>query len=253
MKIKLSKYVPDIEVPEKRMTPRCDQCTVLACWPSTPEDILMGPAYCPTKNYPDVIEKAKEMYLREGSADREIQIKGARLEAISSQTPPGGKEINMKLTRVEEIVMFAKMMGWKKIGIAHCIGCIGEAKILSEFLDLRGFEVACVNCKMGGIEKTEIGIKEHEKVRMFNYESICNNISQALILNEENTDLNILMGLCVGHDLAFTMHSEAPVTTLLVKDRRLGHNPMVALYQGYPLCNFYYGRMRRVPSESGGR
>jgi len=41
------------------------------------------------------------------------------------------------------------------------------------------------------------------------------------------------VGLCVGHDMLFTRHSRAPVTTLVVKDRVLAHNPAGALYSGY--------------------
>ena len=39
------------------------------------------------------------------------------------------------------------------------------------------------------------------------------------------------IGLCVGHDSLFYKYSEAPCTTLVTKDRVLGHNPAVALYQ----------------------
>ena len=60
---------------------------------------------------------------------------------------------------------------------------------------------------------------------------MCNPIGQALHLNEEKTDLNILFGLCVGHDTLFIKHSEAPVTVFAVKDRVLCHNPVAAIYQ----------------------
>jgi len=88
---------------------------------------------------------------------------------------------------------------------------------------------------------------------MLTFETICNNVAQALIFNEEKTDLNVIVGLCLGHDISFTRASHAPVTTLIVKDRRLGHNPAAALYQGYPPCNFYYGRLGKATSETGGR
>ena len=39
----------------------------------------------------------------------------------------------------------------------------------------------------------------------------------------------MLVGLCVGHDSLFIKYSEAPVTTLVTKDRVLAHNP-VAVY-----------------------
>jgi uncharacterized metal-binding protein len=45
--------------------------------------------------------------------------------------------------------------------------------------------------------------------------------------------MNIIVGLCVGHDMLFQMHSRAPVTTLIVKDRVLAHNPAGALYSNY--------------------
>ena len=252
VKVKYSKHIPPLKVPTRRRPPSCDSCTVMACWPKSPADILKGPADCPTKNYPDIVKKARDLYLKD-PFHRQMQLSGARLEGMSSQTPPGGTEINMKLTRVEELIMFCKMMRYKKIGFAHCIGCIGEAKELSHIFRSRGFDTVQINCKVGAIEKGEIGIAEDEKVRMFTFETICNNIAQALILNEEKTDLNVIVGLCLGHDISFTRMSKAPVTTLIVKDRRLGHNPAAALYPGTPPCNFYYGRMGKATSETGGR
>ncbi|HIZ06763.1 MAG TPA: DUF1847 domain-containing protein, partial [Candidatus Eubacterium avistercoris] len=68
--------------------------------------------------------------------------------------------------------------------------------------------------------------KEYEKVGI----NICNPILQAKILNEEKTDLNIVMGLCVGHDSLFYKYAEGLTTTLVAKDRVLGNNPAAALY-----------------------
>lgn len=53
---------------------------------------------------------------------------------------------------------------------------------------------------------------------------------QARILNDAGCDLNVIVGLCVGHDTLFMRHAEAPVTYLVVKDRVLAHNPAAALY-----------------------
>ena len=61
---------------------------------------------------------------------------------------------------------------------------------------------------------------------------------QAKVLNREQTDLNIIIGLCVGHDSLFTKYAEAPCTTLVVKDRVLAHNPVGAIYQ----ADSYYKR-----------
>ncbi|GAI95715.1 unnamed protein product, partial [marine sediment metagenome] len=53
----------------------------------------------------------------------------------------------------------------------------------------------------------------------------CNPVAQALLLNNVKTDLNLIIGLCIGHDITFTHLSEAPVTTLIAKDRLIRHNP----------------------------
>lgn len=253
-RIKYSEYVGEVEIPEKRENPDCSRCPSLACWPLHGEDALkLSPKNCATLNWPDIIAKAKEIYMKD-EYHKKLQHAGAILEGLSSQTPPGGREINMKYTRLEELAMFCHIMGFKKIGIAHCIGCIGEARAISDYLKNRGMETYQLCCKTGAIEKSEIDIAEEDKVRPLTFETICNNIAQALIFNEIGTDLNVIVGLCLGHDIAFTMLSKAPVTTLIVKDRRTGHSPAVPLYQGYRPYNFYYGRVGNKPtSESGGR
>ena len=68
---------------------------------------------------------------------------------------------------------------------------------------------------------------------------MCNPILQAKILNQEQTDLNVVIGLCVGHDSMFYKYSEALCTTLVTKDRVLGHNPAAALYQ----ADSYYAKL----------
>ena len=68
---------------------------------------------------------------------------------------------------------------------------------------------------------------------------MCNPVMQAKILNKEKTDMNIVMGLCVGHDSLFYKYSEALVTTLVAKDRVMGHNPAAALYTS----ESYYGKL----------
>ena len=130
-------------------------------------------------------------------------------------------------TRVEEVIEFAKRIGATKIGIATCAGLIRETGILTRILRHHGFEVYGVACKAGAVKKVDAGLpKEYEKVGI----NICNPILQAKILNEEKTDLNIVMGLCVGHDSLFYKYAEGLTTTLVAQDRVLGNNPAAALY-----------------------
>ena len=142
----------------------------------------------------------------------------------------------LKLTRVEEIVAFAGKIGAKKIGIATCVGLIRESRTLAKILRGHDLEVIGVACKIGAIDKTRIGIPEEcQEIGCH----MCNPVLQAKYLNKEKTDLNVVVGLCVGHDSLFYKHSDAPVTTAVTKDRVLGHNPAAALYT----AESYYKRL----------
>ena len=149
------------------------------------------------------------------------------------------REFYCKMTRVEETIEFAKRMGYRRIGIATCIGLIRETKALVKVLRGHGFDVYAVACKVGGIDKTELGIPAECKEVGPN---ICNPISQAMILNERGMDMNIVMGLCVGHDILFNKYAKAPTTTLVVKDRVTGHNPVAPLYTA---DSYYKEKLRK--------
>lgn len=136
-------------------------------------------------------------------------------------------EAYMKYPRVKELIRLAEEMKWKKLGIAFCIGLSEEARRLEELLISHGFEVHSVVCKVGGVGKRELSLDRKDE------ETVCNPILQAMVLNETRTDLNIIMGLCVGHDILFQTNSKAPTTVLVVKDRVLAHNPVGALYSRY--------------------
>jgi len=136
----------------------------------------------------------------------------------------------MRWPRALEIVRFAEAAGFSHLGIAFCIGLAEEARTYKEFLDKR-FRVSSVCCKVCGIPKSRFGLDQiHPDDPQ---EALCAPLCQAEMLNQAGTELNILIGLCVGHDALFTKHSAAPVTTLVAKDRVLGHNPAAALYSQY--------------------
>jgi len=152
----------------------------------------------------------------------------------------------MRLTRLEEVMRYADEMGMHRLGLAFCIGLSNEARVIDKILSSNGFEVHSACCKVCGIDKKKLGVRrlhgEHEK------EAVCNPIGQALLLNRRGTDMNIIIGLCVGHDMIFTEHSEAPVTTLIVKDRVLSHNPAGAIYSAY-----YLEKRFKIDAESDRR
>jgi uncharacterized metal-binding protein len=121
-------------------------------------------------------------------------------------------------------------MKYKRIGLVFCSGLRKEAKIVEKILASSGFEMVSVICKAGRTPKEEIGVRDDQKIASGCFESMCNPIMQALVVNDGKTEFNVLMGLCVGHDSLFLKYAEAPCTILAAKDRVLGHNPLAAIY-----------------------
>lgn len=203
----------------------CTDCALLNCHKKD----KTFPQFCLTTHTPEeTIEEINELYRKDDLVAR-LSNAAAEIEG----TYYG------KLTRVEEIIAFAKRIGAKKIGIATCVGLMSEAKIFTKILKAKGLESYGIICKVGAVDKTQVGVPEELKVNKGCHESLCNPVLQATLLNEEKTDLNVIVGLCVGHDSLFIKYSEAPVTTLITKDRVLGHNPAAALYGS----GFYYRRL----------
>jgi uncharacterized metal-binding protein len=134
-----------------------------------------------------------------------------------------------KEARLGEVVLLAKELGYKRIGLAFCIGLSEEAKVIDEILS-KHFEVVSVCCKVCGIDKKDFDLLQ---ISSGNQEVMCNPAGQAKLLNDAESQLNIICGLCVGHDAIFTKVSKAPVTTLIAKDRVLAHNPAGAIYSHY--------------------
>jgi len=134
-----------------------------------------------------------------------------------------------KETRLGEVILLGKQLQYKKIGLAFCIGLSEEAKVIDEILS-KHFEVVSVCCKVCGIDKKDFDLPQ---ISSENNEVMCNPAGQAQLLNEAKTQLNVICGLCVGHDAIFSKVSDAPVTTLIAKDRVLAHNPAGAIYSRY--------------------
>lgn len=135
-----------------------------------------------------------------------------------------------QLTRLEETAEFARQMGYKKLGLAFCIGLNKEAHLIKKFL-AKDFEVVSICCKNCAIAKDKLQLKKINP--QSKTESMCNPKQQAQFLNDAGCDLFISCGLCVGHDAIFNKNCTGPVTTLVAKDRVLAHNPLGAVYSRY--------------------
>jgi uncharacterized metal-binding protein len=232
---------------QKQENVTCSKCSSVwqnlgttNCWSGDPASSPPKPGNCPSKSYDEVVKSSFEEY-RGDSEDAKIAFVAARVEGLCYRPVPGSDTVNARWTRVEDTIAFAKLMGYKKIGMATCIGLLDESERLAKILTAQGFEPVSVCCKAGSIDKLELGLSETDKVRPGTFEPACNPIAQAEICNRMGTDMNIIVGLCVGHDMLFNKHSSVPVTTLIVKDRVTGHNPIAVLYGQ----NFYYKRLQR--------
>jgi uncharacterized metal-binding protein len=195
-----------------------------------------APPFCPMKLMPEVFPAALQEYAK--AAVNDFACKASLQEFQCYERLPDG--LRTKLPRIEETIQFARKCGYKRLGLAHCGGLAYEAGLLADVLEKNGFEVISVQCKAGAIPKEKIGIKPEEKIAGADmWETMCNPIAQAMVLNKSKVDFAIMLGLCVGHDTLFIKYCEVPLTVLAVKDRVLGHNPLAALYAG----GTYYKRL----------
>lgn len=194
---------------------------------------------CPTFSRKKVLGEANKEYKASDVREfaRQASIQEAECYANRHQRP---YVMQPTKTRIVEICEFAKRMGFRRLGLAFCLGLAKEAAVVEEIFKHRGFKVISVLCKAGRTPKEALGLKEEHRIFQDRPESMCNPIYQAKLLNHEKTDFNVLLGLCVGHDSLFFKFAEAPTTVLAVKDRVTGHNPLAAIY----LSGSYYQKLK---------
>ena len=193
----------------------CGSCQKLACMTGDKDNM---PSNCPSL-MDNIMDEVKKEYLSD--TDSLIAYHSARTKGDASKP----------LTRLEETIDFAKRCGYKNIGVAFCRMVKNEAGMVAKRLREEGFVVNSVICRCGAISEeflekdgeTHIYDKKRGKP---GYDTMCNPIGQAYILDSVHTEFNVLLGLCVGHDTLFIRHSKVPMTVLGVKDRALGNTPI---------------------------
>lgn len=92
---------------EEKRTLSCTDCGVLNCHKRN----ASYPEFCLTEKLTDE-DIAETTALYEDEENRKVSVISAEIEG----------EFYGKYTRVDEIIEFAKRMGYKKIGIATCVG-----------------------------------------------------------------------------------------------------------------------------------
>jgi uncharacterized metal-binding protein len=144
---------------------------------------------------------AEELY-----ADPEIR----RVARIAALVEAAGYR---RWRRAEEIIEFARRLGFHRLGVVFCRDMAGVAKRYIDVLKKNDFETIAAGSSQGE----------------------CQPVAHAALCNDRGAELNVLLGMCVGHDSMFIRYSKTWVTCLVAKDRFLVHNPVGALYgaKGY--------------------
>ncbi|MBT9136855.1 MAG: hypothetical protein DDT34_01941 [Firmicutes bacterium] len=191
------------------MISECAKCPIYVCRVGDREH---GPEACPMQyDFP----AAEGLYV-----DPDIR----RVARVAALVEAAGYR---RWRRAEEVIEFARRLGFYRLGVVSCSDMAGVAELYIDVLKKNGFET----------------------IRAGNSQGECEPVAHAALCNDRGTDLNILLGMCVGHDSMFIRHSKAWVTCLVAKDRFLVHNPVGALYG----ANGYFSQaLREHQTEQAG-
>lgn len=133
------------------------------------------------------------------------------------------------LTRLNEIVEYCQLRGYKKIGVAYCYSMEKDSLLLRNYLRQNNLKPAMISCTVDGIKESQIDPQKTNNVVS------CNPLGQANILNSSGVEFTVLMGLCLGHDILLQKNLKMDFTTFVVKDRVLQHNPLLGLPGHQPI------------------
>jgi uncharacterized metal-binding protein len=199
-------------MPKDKGTLMCGTCTKVECKKNYPEGI---PQWCAATTFKGILEKTRTEYSKPDS----IEIYKAAGKVVTNGYG--------KWPRVQEAIEFAKELKLKTIGLASCVALLNETGLVAQLFEGAGFVVISSACQIGKVSPEDRGVDSEGIDRRHMY---CNPIAQAEICNQSKTQLNFILGLCLGHDILFMQHSRAPASVLIVKDRVTGHNPAAVLY-----------------------
>lgn len=210
--------------------PTCATCPV-----EVPERICRqekgkAPFNCPSTRSPEIIKQTLEI-LKDPEVMEMVRQASIQEGEGYGDRDKGYANIRPIKPRIQETIEFAQKMKFKRICLIFCIGMRKEAEIIEKIFTDNGFETISVMCKAGAISKEEIGLLREQQIDPTTFEAMCNPILQALTANYHKSELNVLFGVCVGHDALFFKYAEAYCTVLASKDRLLAHNPLAAIYQ----------------------
>ena len=211
-----------------------------------------GPENCPTLNEQALVEEARQALSE--PATHEFARQASLQEAAGyTNRDLGYASLQPIKPRIRETVEFAWRMGFKRLGLAFCAGLLREAEVVQQILETNSFEVVSAICKSGCVPKSSLGLEQNEHIdTQAGEETMCHPVLQAYLLNHFRTELNILLGLCVGHDSLLMQHVRAPCTVLAAKDRLLGHAPLTAIHTSTSYYRYLQQPLDRTGEDDSG-
>ena len=162
-----------------------------------------APEDCPTRTAPQVLAEARRIYHDPDSQAHRLY------QAFGRLIHTGGA----KKSRVEHIVDFCRSLGVNTMGVASCLRYLKEAHFLRQLFMEQGWGAHVAICKFGGFKTPDVAVqKDTDWI-------VCNPLGQALLLNDLGCEVNVTLGLCMGHEMIFNHYSEGLVTNLVVKEK----------------------------------
>jgi uncharacterized metal-binding protein len=212
-----------------KLAPACANCSLEVKDRRCFSEKGKASAGCPTLTSKEILAEANQEYQKPDIREfaRQASLQEAECYCNRHQQP---YIMQPTKTRIVEICEFIQKMGYRKVGLAFCLGLAAEAACTTEVFEIYKFEVISVVCKAGRTPKRFLDLSPEETIFSTADEPICNPINQAKLLEAAGAEFHVLLGLCVGHDSLFLQTATVPVTILSVKDRVTGHNPLAALY-----------------------
>ncbi len=109
--------------------------------------------------------------------------------------------------RLREVGELSLLMGFRRVGLAHGPGTLGEATRAASYLSSVGLTPILPDPDEAGGPRLQA-----ERFRI------------------SGTEMNVVVGLGVASEALFVKSSHVPTVVLLARDLRLRHNPAAALY-----------------------
>lgn len=135
-------------------------------------------------------------YIADCTGEPQEEVIGTCLEDENPQmqTPARAEGTHkVDINRLQKIAELARLLGWKRMGIAFCEYLYDEVRAISSFFENEGFEVFSLCCNNCGKSKREFDPDQviHDPKSM----AMCNPKYKDIFISEHEADVYISLGL----------------------------------------------------------